>query len=92
MPSSTDLFFVCLILWNMLQHVFLLREKDCFKSKANIKSLRCAFVFKWSFGIVLWELLTRGMNPYPTVDNWDMMRYLKDGRRLSKPEFCPEGM
>ncbi|XP_052781909.1 hepatocyte growth factor receptor-like isoform X3 [Mya arenaria] len=46
----------------------------------------------WSFGVTLWELLTRGMCPYPTVDNWDMMRFLKDGRRLEKPVFCPEEM
>ncbi|WAR25287.1 MET-like protein [Mya arenaria] len=46
----------------------------------------------WSFGVTLWELLTRGMCPYPAVDNWDMMRFLKDGRRLEKPDFCPEEM
>ncbi|XP_052781960.1 hepatocyte growth factor receptor-like [Mya arenaria] len=46
----------------------------------------------WSFGVTLWELLTRGMCPYPTVDNWDMMRFLKDGRRLENTEFCPEEM
>ncbi|XP_053376681.1 hepatocyte growth factor receptor-like [Mercenaria mercenaria] len=46
----------------------------------------------WSFGVVLWELLTRGVNPYPTVDNWDILRYLKAGRRLYKPDFCPDEM
>ncbi|KAH3818980.1 hypothetical protein DPMN_120710 [Dreissena polymorpha] len=47
-------------------------------------------VFQWSYGVVLWELLTRGMCPYPAVDNWDIMRYLKSGRRLEKPEYCPD--
>ncbi|XP_053377597.1 hepatocyte growth factor receptor-like isoform X2 [Mercenaria mercenaria] len=46
----------------------------------------------WSFGVVLWELLTRGVNPYPTVDNWDILRYLKEGRKLNKPDFCPNEM
>ncbi|KAL4225932.1 hypothetical protein ACF0H5_013920 [Mactra antiquata] len=46
----------------------------------------------WSFGVVLWELLTRGVNPYPTVNNWDILRFLKEERRLSKPDFCPEEM
>ncbi|XP_052781912.1 hepatocyte growth factor receptor-like [Mya arenaria] len=46
----------------------------------------------WSFGVTLWELLTRGMCPYSAVDNWDMMRFIKDGRRLEKPDFCPEEM
>jgi len=49
-------------------------------------------MFQWSFGVVLWELLTRGMCPYPTVDNWDMMRFLKAERRLEKPDFCPDEM
>ncbi|XP_062614200.1 hepatocyte growth factor receptor-like, partial [Saccostrea cucullata] len=43
----------------------------------------------WSFGVVLWELMTRGSQPYPEVDNWDMSIYLKSGRRLLRPEYCP---
>lgn len=43
----------------------------------------------WSYGVVLWELFTRGVNPYPTVDNWDMPKYLKLGRRMDKPDYCP---
>lgn len=43
----------------------------------------------WSYGVVLWELFTRGVNPYPTVDNWDMPKYLKLGRRMEKPDYCP---
>ncbi|CAI9717985.1 hepatocyte growth factor receptor-like [Octopus vulgaris] len=43
----------------------------------------------WSYGVVLWELFTRGVNPYPTVDNWDMPKFLKSGRRMDKPDYCP---
>ncbi|XP_076810797.1 hepatocyte growth factor receptor-like [Clavelina lepadiformis] len=43
----------------------------------------------WSFGILLWELLTRGVTPYPDVDPFDLSKYLMDGRRLRQPEFCP---
>ncbi|KAL4226261.1 Macrophage-stimulating protein receptor [Mactra antiquata] len=46
----------------------------------------------WSYGVLLWELLTRGVNPYPTVDGWDILRFLKTGRRLNQPEFCPDEM
>ncbi|XP_052285358.1 hepatocyte growth factor receptor-like [Dreissena polymorpha] len=55
-------------------------EFGIFSSKSDV----------WSYGVVLWELLTRGMCPYPAVDNWDMMRYLKTNRRLEKPDFCPD--
>ncbi|XP_076447881.1 uncharacterized protein LOC143284775 isoform X2 [Babylonia areolata] len=44
----------------------------------------------WAFGVVVWELLTRGITPYPDVDDNSFILYLKKGRRLSKPKQCPE--
>ena len=45
---------------------------------------------QWSYGILLWELLTRGFNPYPEVGNWEIVVYLKTSRRLFQPTFCPD--
>ncbi|KAL3851745.1 hypothetical protein ACJMK2_015458 [Sinanodonta woodiana] len=55
-------------------------EKGSYNSKSDV----------WSYGVVLWELMTRGVNPYPEVDNWDIVRYLKKGRRLPQPQYCPD--
>lgn len=44
----------------------------------------------WSYGVVLWELLTRGVTPYPDVDNSDLPKHVKDGNRMKKPKQCPE--
>ncbi|TNN84423.1 Macrophage-stimulating protein receptor [Liparis tanakae] len=44
----------------------------------------------WSYGILIWELLTRGANPYPNVDPYDITHYLLKGRRLPQPQFCPD--
>ncbi|KAL3222419.1 hypothetical protein MRX96_004886 [Rhipicephalus microplus] len=46
----------------------------------------------WSYGVLLWELITRGVTPYPEVDNWDIVDFLKQGRRMKQPSFCPDEM
>ncbi|XP_059172415.1 macrophage-stimulating protein receptor-like [Physella acuta] len=43
----------------------------------------------WSLGVVLWEMLTRGVTPYPGVDGWDIINFLRR-RRLPAPFFCPD--
>lgn len=55
-------------------------EKGHYSSKTDV----------WSYGVLLWELLTRGVTPYPDVDNWDIFNYLKSGRRMLKPSYCPD--
>jgi len=34
--------------------------------------------------------MTRGVCPYPEVDNWDIVNYLVSGRRLAQPTYCPD--
>uniref|UniRef100_A0A8C8ZNK0 Macrophage-stimulating protein receptor n=1 Tax=Prolemur simus TaxID=1328070 RepID=A0A8C8ZNK0_PROSS len=46
----------------------------------------------WSFGVLLWELLTRGAPPYPHIDPFDLTHFLTQGRRLPQPEYCPNSL
>ncbi|XP_062056890.1 macrophage-stimulating protein receptor isoform X2 [Lepus europaeus] len=46
----------------------------------------------WSFGVLLWELLTRGAPPYPHIDPFDLPSFLAQGRRLPQPEYCPDSL
>lgn len=42
----------------------------------------------WSFGILLWEIVTLGATPYPGVETKDLLVLLKKGYRMEKPENC----
>ncbi|GJQ72955.1 hypothetical protein Trydic_g1597 [Trypoxylus dichotomus] len=42
----------------------------------------------WSFGILMWEVVTLGSTPYPGLSAAEVMRKVRDGHRLDKPEHC----
>lgn len=43
----------------------------------------------WSFGVLLWEIMTRGMIPYAAVNNAEILSHIESGNRLEKPAVCP---
>ncbi|XP_077505717.1 tyrosine-protein kinase Abl isoform X1 [Amblyomma americanum] len=43
----------------------------------------------WAFGILLWEIATYGMSPYPGVDLTDVYHMLESGYRMECPPGCP---
>ncbi|KAL2079313.1 hypothetical protein ACEWY4_025057 [Coilia grayii] len=42
----------------------------------------------WSFGVTMWEIMSRGRTPYPGVHNHELLAYLEAGRRLNLPAEC----
>ena len=44
----------------------------------------------WSFGILLYELITYGHSPYPGMIDAQVLEAVETGYRMSSPENCPE--
>nr|XP_055036439.1 macrophage colony-stimulating factor 1 receptor isoform X2 [Misgurnus anguillicaudatus] len=44
----------------------------------------------WSYGILLWEIFSLGMTPYPNVVvDANFYKMIKDGYQMSQPDFAP---
>ena len=44
----------------------------------------------WSFGILLFELITYGQFPYPGKSNAEVLKLLQNGYRMAPPASCAE--
>lgn len=43
----------------------------------------------WAFGVLLWEIMSLGQQPYPGLSNINVMQHVQNGGRLDKPSNCP---
>ncbi|XP_038063594.1 tyrosine-protein kinase receptor Tie-1-like [Patiria miniata] len=43
----------------------------------------------WSYGVLLWEIFSKGAKPYPGIPNQDVYDFLKRGQRMDAPKNCP---
>ncbi|XP_011403964.1 PREDICTED: tyrosine-protein kinase ABL1-like [Amphimedon queenslandica] len=46
----------------------------------------------WAFGVLLWELATYGMSPYPGAELAQVYELLESGYRMQNPEGCPSAV
>jgi len=47
---------------------------------------------QWSFGVLMWELVTRGAVPYADIENWEVANFVQSGKRLQQPLYCPDSV
>ncbi|CAB3987723.1 Fibroblast growth factor receptor 1 [Paramuricea clavata] len=47
----------------------------------------------WSFGILLWEIMSDGRVPYNNIlDHTQLLNYIKSGRIMKRPKNCPKDL
>lgn len=44
----------------------------------------------WSFGVLLFEIITLGGAPYPGMPPEDVLPFLESGQRIRQPDNCPD--
>jgi hypothetical protein len=70
-----------------LQRPSLTLKQTCKPSASSSFSLFSS----WSFGILLWEILTIGGNPYPGIElDETFIERIKRGYRMEQPNYCSE--
>ncbi len=48
------------------------------------------FFSQRAFGVLMWEVLTLGQQPYPARTNIEVLHYVRSGGRLDRPDSCPD--
>lgn len=46
------------------------------------------FIDRWSFGILLYEIVMLGATPYPSIHVEKLLQILETGYRMEKPNHC----
>ncbi|NXN92109.1 ROS1 kinase, partial [Rhinopomastus cyanomelas] len=46
----------------------------------------------WAFGVLVWETLTLGQQPYPGFSNTEILHHVQSGGRLELPNNCPDDL
>lgn len=46
----------------------------------------------WSYGVLLWEIFSRGSTPYPGMNNNEAREKIEAGYRMNQPPECPDAV
>jgi hypothetical protein len=83
---------------NLYPIVFTLQKATCkiywHRKQADDLIVFRKFFYSWSFGIVLWEIMTFGADPYPKLssDENEIFKEICNGYKMEKPSECNNRM
>ncbi|VDN05136.1 unnamed protein product [Thelazia callipaeda] len=63
--------------------------RNVFVTSNSICKLNIFIAFRWSYGVLLYELFSFGEIPYTLFQASDILEFLDSGGRLSQPDHCP---
>lgn len=79
-----------------------LMDEDIYEARTGAKfpikwtapeaAIKGAFTTKsdvWSFGVLLYEIVTKGQVPYPGMANREVVEQIERGYRMAQPPNCP---
>lgn len=88
-------FSMARVIKDMTQNIYSAREGTKFPIKwtAPEAAIYNKFSIKsdvWSFGIVLYEIVTFGRTPYPSMSNQEVLTKVTQSYRMPQPANCPD--
>lgn len=104
---SNDSLIVKLADFGLARELYSSNKSDYYKQIMNVHKLLpirwmapeslCDGVYTtksdvWSFGIVIWEIMTLGYLPYNGLNNLECVDFVMNGGTLKIPSYCPKEM
>ena len=71
-------------------HIFLFFRKNSLPLNWNLIFILSfsPIIHRWSFGILLYEIVTLAATPYPSIGAEQLLKILNTGYRMEKPKHC----
>lgn len=78
-----------IFLWDFFSESYHAYPKSVFYV---IDSFLLSSLYSWSYGVLLWEIVTLAASPYPGIYAKEVVDFIKNGNRMQKPNHCSDDL